>query len=383
MPRVAVMHIVDALRIGGAERVAINLANLLPRDRYEAYLCSTREEGPLAPLVAPHVGRLSLRRRSILDPSAVLAVVRFIRAHRIRILHAHCSALYFARLASLFPPFPTVVWHDHYGRYAFNDRPVWLYKLATRSVGGVVAVNRPLQEWSRGALGVPSDRVWYIPNLVQLEGGSGLEAPLPGNPGQRIVCVANIRPQKDHANLLEAMRLLIADVPGAHLLLVGDYADKAYCDSVIQRISALGLSRQVTYLGARHDIPAILRECAIGVLGSSSEGLPLALLEYGMAGLPAVATNVGQCPEVLDDGAAGVLVPPSSPQSLADALRSLLASPRDRAELGTRLKTRVESQYSAERVMARICEVYRQLLGEQSAGGDEDYVELKTASSIR
>ncbi|MGA2715464.1 MAG: glycosyltransferase [Bryobacteraceae bacterium] len=381
MPRVAVMHVVDALRIGGAERAAINLSNLLPRDCYDAYLCTTREEGPLANLVAPHVGRVSLGRRSILDPSAVLALVRFIRARQIRILHAHASALFFARLASLFPPFPAVVWHDHYGRYAFNDRPVWLYKLATKSIGGVVAVNRPLEEWSRRALGVPSERVRYIPNLVQLEGGSGLDAPLPGNPGQRIVCVANIRPQKDHANLLEAMRLLTADVPEAHLLLVGDYADKAYCDSVLREISALGLSRNVTYLGARRDVPAILRACAIGVLGSRSEGLPLALLEYGMAGLPVVATNVGQCPEVLDDGAAGLLVPPSSPQSLAEGLRYLLASPGTRDELGTRLKARVESQYSADRIMARICKVYRQVLGDESADGDEDYVDVKIASA--
>jgi len=380
MSRVAVMHVVDALRIGGAERVAINLANLLPQDRYDAYLCTTRDEGPLANLVAPHVRRLSLRRRSTLDLSAVLALVKFVRANQIRILHAHASALYFARLVSLFPPFPKVIWHDHYGRYAFNDRPVWLYKLATRSVGGIVAVNRPLEEWSRRALGVPSERVWYIPNLVQLEAASALGAPIPGEPGRRIVCVANIRPQKDHLNLLGAMRLLIAGEPAAHLLLVGDYADKEYCDSVLRQISALGLSNHVTYLGARHDIPAILRACDIGVLGSRSEGLPLALLEYGMAGLPAVATNVGQCPEVLDQGGAGSLVPPASPQRLADALRSLLASPGDRATLGKRLKARVESQYSAERVIARICDVYGQVLRSGNPR-DEDFAEAKVASS--
>src|SRR5450755_4697314 len=78
MPRIAVMHVVDALRIGGAERVAINLANLLPQDDYDAYLCTTRDEGPLANLVAPHVKSLSLRRRSTLDLSAVLALVKFV-----------------------------------------------------------------------------------------------------------------------------------------------------------------------------------------------------------------------------------------------------------------------------------------------------------------
>src|SRR5580700_1982045 len=149
MGRIGVMHVVDALRIGGTERVAVNLTNLLPRDRYDAYLATTREEGPLAELVQPHVGRLALSRRSTRDLSAVRRFSKFAAEHKIRILHAHGSALFFARLASLLPPYPTVIWHDHYGRYAFNDRPVWLYKLATRGLGGVIAVNRPLEAWSR------------------------------------------------------------------------------------------------------------------------------------------------------------------------------------------------------------------------------------------
>jgi len=381
--RVGVMHVLDALRIGGAERVAVNLANLLPQDRYESFLCTTREEGPLSEFVAPHVGRLFLERGSTVDIAAVSRLVKFVRSHEIQILHAHASALFFARLASLFPPYPAVVWHDHYGRYAFNDRPVWLYKAVTRRIGGVIAVNGPLADWSRNSLKIPSGRVWYIKNLVRLEGGSQHQVELPGTPGSRIVCVANIRPQKDHFNLLQAMLVLKAKFPGAHLLLVGDFADREYCDSVLREISQLGLGGHVTYLGARHDVPAILRSCDIGVLGSLSEGLPLSLLEYGMAGLPAVATDVGQCPEVLDDGAAGVLVPPADPRKLAGALASLLTSPERRVALGERLKQRVEAEYSAEKVVSRICDVYSHVLGCESGRGDGDLVREEVVSVAR
>ena len=380
--RVGVMHVLDALRIGGAERVAVNLANLLPKDRYESFLCTTREEGPLAEFVAPHVGRLFLKRGSTVDIAAVSRLVKFIRSHDIRILHAHASALFFARLASLFPPYPAVIWHDHYGRYAFNDRSVSLYKAVTRRIGGVIAVNGPLADWSRNSLKVPPGRVWYIKNLVRLEGGSQHKVELPGTPGNRIVCVANIRPQKDHSNLLQAMHVLRAKFPGAHLLLVGDFADREYCDSVLKQISQLGLERNVTYLGARNDVPAILRGCDIGVLGSLSEGLPLSLLEYGMAGLPAVATKVGQCPEVLDDGAAGVLVPPADSKALADALASLLTSAERRAVLGKRLKQRVEAEYSAEKVVSRICDVYNYVLGGE-VRGDKDFVNEEIVGAAR
>jgi glycosyltransferase involved in cell wall biosynthesis len=287
---------------------------------------------------------------------------KFIRQHQIQLLHAHATALFFARMLAALPPFPKLIWHDHYGRYAFNDRSIPLYKAATTGVGAVIAVNQPLEAWSRESLGIPSDRVRYIPNLVEMGTDTTLREPLPGNPGRRIVCVANMRPQKDHLNLLEALRLLAVDFPDVQLLLAGGDSDPAYCALVLEKIRAMNLSGNVTYLGARADIPAILRASDIGVLASQSEGLPLALLEYGMAGLPVVATAVGQCPEVLHNGEAGLLVPPSSPTELAEALRSLLANPQDRSRLGARLQHHVAARYSPDGIIAQLCQVYSKVL---------------------
>ena len=98
------------------------------------------------------------------------------------------------------------------------------------------------------------------------------------------------------------------------------------------------------------------------MLSSVSEGLPLALLEYGAARLAAVATAVGQCPEVLDGGSAGLLVPPRSPDLLAQALIALLKSPDKRRELGDRFYERVQALYSTEAVIGRICDVYQAVL---------------------
>ena len=73
---------------------------------------------------------------------------------------------------------------------------------------------------------------------------------------------------------------------------------------VQERIQQHGLESHVFLLGSRSDVPSILSGCDIGVLSSASEGMPLALLEYGVAGLPTVATRVGQVPEILDEGRA-------------------------------------------------------------------------------
>jgi len=178
--------------------------------------------------------------------------------------------------------------------------------------------------------------------------------------------VANLRPLKDHPTLLAAMGNVAGQAPAAHLILVGD-GNPEYRESLRRKAEERGLSDRVTLLGQRPDVPAILRGCDVGVLASRAEGLPLALLEYGMAGLPTVATRVGQCPDVLDNGQAGLLVEPGDPHSLAEALLTLLGSPAQRAELGTRLRQRVQQHHDARAILGQIGAIYDQVLASRGA----------------
>jgi len=358
MVRVGVMHITDTLDAGGAERVAVDLVNLLPRERYQTHLCTTRRDGPLADLVAEDVGRLRLERKQRFDARALRSMADYIRRNQIQILHAHGTSLFIAELVSFFPPRPAVIWHEHYGRLASEDHRAWLYRWAARRISGLITVNQPLAEWSRRRLRVPAERVWYIPNFVCEARSNGGLCDLPGKSGARIVNVANFRSEKDQLTLLRAMALVIRQMPAAHLLLVGAAVDPSYFDLMKKEITRQGLGQHVSLLGLRSDVPAILQSCDIGVMSSASEGLPMALLEYGMAGLPVVATRVGQCAEVLDEGRAGILVPPVAPDKLAEVLLSLLCSPERRASLVELFHRRVQKVYSPGPIIQPICRVY-------------------------
>ncbi len=352
------MHMTDTLDAGGLERVAVNLVNALPRERFSLSLCTTRRGGPLAGLIAPDVAQLELGRRHTVDVRAFWRLGKFLREHNVRVVHAHGTSLFVAVLASFLPPYPSVVWHDHYGYQQVRPRSVSLYRPSAGRARGVIAVNELLAQWSRDALRVRSDRVWYVPNFVVQPSTADAAPDLPGVPGGRVVCVANLRPQKSHPDLLRAFSGVVRVHPEAHLLLVGAPVDAAYAARLPDLIRELSLERSVTLLGERDDVPSILARCDVAVLSSVSEGFPLALVEYGMAGLPVVATAVGQCGEMLEEGRAGVLVAAGDHEAMAAGINDLLQARSRRVDLGERLRQRVCQKYGKDAVLRQVTHVY-------------------------
>lgn len=363
-----VLHIIDALEAGGQERVAVNLANHLPQERFRSLFCTTRRNGPLLGKLASHVTRLQMRRRHRFDMQAIRSLLQFIREQDIKILHAHGPSLFIAIVASLFSPFPAVIWHVHRGRMATGEGTIWPYKLVASRIKAIIAVNQALADWSCRTLHLASNKVWYVPNFVWRDNEIEQKENtiLPGHESFRIVCLANLRPLKDHPTLLQAMGLVIQQVSQAHLLLVGSTGDFEYLEGIQRLISQLHLEKHVSLLGHRNDVLDLLGACDIGVLSSTSEGFPMTLLEYGMAGLPTVATRVGQCPEVLDDGRAGILVEPGSATQLAEALLELLRSRDRRQYFGKQLNRHVHEQFNQHRILDKICLCYETVMGQSN-----------------
>lgn len=352
------MHMIDALVHGGAERAAISIANLLPRDRYTSHLCTTRDDGAQAGLVAGHVARLRLSRQHRFDVRALKRLMTYIRRNEIDIIHAHTSSLFLAQIAALLSPYPAVVWHVHYGRDAEEDRPARMYRLAARNAKAVIAVSEPLVKWLSRRLHIEEQRLWYLPNFVGHVKPGPNEVDLPGSEGFRIVNIANFRKEKDQINLVRAMAVVHKQEPRAHLILVGAPNDRDYLATIEAEIAQHELQDCISILGARTDVAEILQKCDIGVLSSVTEGLPIVLLEYGQAGLPVVATDVGECSVVLDHGRSGKLVPPSAPKDLAEAILGLLKSAEERSSLGIRFRLRTEQNYGAEQGIHKICQIY-------------------------
>lgn len=168
------------------------------------------------------------------------------------------------------------------------------------------------------------------------------------------ICVARFQPQKSLHTLVEAACHLD---PGIRVLLVGDGSLRQEIEDQIASTGA-----RVELLGLRDDVGDLLVAADIAVLSSAWEGVPFFVHEAAWCGLPLVATDVGGTPIVVRDGETGVLVPPSRPDMIAQALNMLAGDPELRARLGATAHDVEVAEFSMSAMLTAIESVYEEAL---------------------
>ncbi|NYT38469.1 glycosyltransferase family 1 protein [Allopusillimonas soli] len=185
--------------------------------------------------------------------------------------------------------------------------------------------------------GVPRAHVATVYPAVDLQprpAGSTLRTELGLGSDDIIVgCVAVMRFQKGHKELLDAMEPIVRARPNVHLVIVGG-GSQAVVDAVKAHAYGLEIQDRVHFLGQRRDVPNLLEGFDIFALATRIEASGTAFVEAGAAGLPVVGTRVGGVPEMVRDGETGILVPLDDRQSLTEALMRLIDDPILRRQMG-------------------------------------------------
>ena len=182
---------------------------------------------------------------------------------------------------------------------------------------------------------------------------AGLRKELGVDPARSVIgMVARGHPMKDPGNLVRAVALLQARGHPVHLVIVGSGLDESNLD-LVKLVRECGLGAQVSLLGARTDVPALVAGFDVAALSSAwGEGFPNVLGEAMASGVPCVATDVGDCSWVI--GPHGVIVPPRHSEALANALGRLLdLGPDARQQLGLAARARILQHFSLQEVVAQ------------------------------
>ncbi|MCG9973043.1 glycosyltransferase family 4 protein [Christiangramia crocea] len=340
-----ILQLIDTLNSGGAERMALNYFLAVKKCGFESYIAVSREEGFLAEQIRYSPGYKFLKKSNAADLLAFYKLKKIISLHKIDIIQAHGSSWFWAVLCKISGSKIKVVWHDHFGDSENLDkRKSILLKKASRYFDGIISVNNNLRNWAKHTLKFKKPLI-YLPNFVNQP--ISLERKvLRGDCQFKIVCVANLRPQKDHFTLIKAFKM-IQHKFDVSLHLFGRHSDDAYFFEVKTLVEN---NPGIFYDGEVSNVMNFLADADMGVLSSNSEGLPLALLEYGMAGIPVICTKVGECSNIIEDD--GFLVEANKPEELAAAMKYYLENREKSKQDSINFNRRIKNDYSEEAILS-------------------------------
>lgn len=297
-----IIQLIDSLQTGGAEMMAVRIANELDKSSIVSHIVATRSTGELVNQVRDNVNIYCINKRNSFDLISFFRLVFYIKKHGITHIHAHSNSIYFAVVSKIFNTKLKIIWHDHYGESEYiQQRHARILKLIARFIDAEIAVNNLLHDWAKSYLKI--DKVVMINNIVDTD--RFIQSPLLAYNGEiKILLLANFREQKNHFLALDILQKLEITYPGKFSLhLVGNIIDPEYFSRIEKKI--LESSLNVKIYNHESDSRKLIEESHICLITSRSEGLPLAILEYAAIGRPIVSSNVGQIPYVINNGVSG------------------------------------------------------------------------------
>ena len=359
--RIKVFMIITRLDKGGSAYLFKEIAENLDKERFELRIVSglTRDPGleikewmdKRSILYLP-----SLRREinPFLDLYSLFRLYRLIRAERPEIVHTHTSkAGVLGRIAAFLNRVPGIIHMPHghvfYGYFGKTKTSlfIWIERLMARFTDKIITLT-DFEKRDYISLGIGKEE-----KFITIHGGIDpgrfskridkgvLKGELGLSPEETVIgwigrlervkgCEYFIRGSKGVKERMKHKRL--------RFLVVGDGSLRTYLERLARE---LGLSEDMIFMGERTDIPEIMGALDLFVLSSLNEGLGRVILEAMASRVPVIATEVGGVPEIVIDGVTGILVPPASPEKLAEAICMVLSDEEIQKRLISNAEERV------------------------------------------
>ncbi|MET0963811.1 MAG: TIGR03088 family PEP-CTERM/XrtA system glycosyltransferase [Noviherbaspirillum sp.] len=361
-PAPLVVHLIYRFDFGGLETLVAECINRMPARQYRhAVVCLTGYTEFARKISRPDVEIIALDKPPGLALATHFKLWKLLRRLKPAVLHSYnLAAVEYACTAAL-AGVPVRV-HAEHGRdagdpHGLNRKHNLLRRGVTPFIDRYIPVSEDLQCWLRQVVGVPDAKTLMIANGVDTE----RFAPRVRAARDEFVIgtVGRIQDVKNHSGLIDAFVLLRQMLPAQRdrlrLSIVGD---GPLMGMITEKVRAAGLQDVVWLPGSRTDIADLMAGFNVFALPSIAEGTPVTILEAMACGLPVVASRVGGIPEVVDHQATGLLVQPSDPVALAEALAVYAQDAQLAARHGAAGRMRVERSNSIAAMVAGYAGLY-------------------------
>ncbi len=364
-----VVHIIDDLGVGGAQRQLVELVRALDPNEFAVEVISL-SDGRTAHAEAIRQAGIPLHvipQSGFWSWPTLIRLTRLLRARHPALVQTWLfTADLYGRLAARAAGVPVVI---STVRNVDDEKP-WHYVAIDRVLAGATdafVVNaQVVGERLRRREGVPARKIHTIYNGVDLSAfdpaqtDGAVRATLEAPPEAVVIgAIGRLAVQKDHATFLRAAALVHARVPEAWFVIVGN---GPLHEELNRLIAALGLSGCAHVMDECTNIQELLAALDISIISSRYEGCCNVILESMAMAKPVVATAVGGNPELVVPEATGLLVPVNDPQALAEAILRLVGDRTHAQAMGREGRRRVEAHFTIPRMAAQTTDVYRRLM---------------------
>lgn len=353
-----ILQILPRLDAGGVETGTVDLSKELVKRGHKVIVVSNGGKlvKDIVDADVKHI-RLPVHKKSLITIiKMVKELERIIKEERIDIVHARSrvpAIISFFASRHTKAVFITTA-HGYYSTH-FLSRPMGWGKF-------VIVASNIVGRHMMEDFGVPHARIRFIPRGVDLERFKFNPIdPSQSKPEYKIGIIGRITPIKGHKFFLEAIARVVRIFPKVKIWIVGEapHDKPEYKENLKSLSRRLNIEKFVEFLGARHDIPAIMSELDLLVLSSvGQEAFGRVIIEAGASGVPVISTRVGGAIDIIEDGKTGLFVDPCDIMKMVDSILTVL---RDRSlarNMAMELRKKVEKEYSLTRMAETMIALY-------------------------
>jgi sugar transferase (PEP-CTERM/EpsH1 system associated) len=361
-----VVHLVYSFGCGGLQTLLAECIDRLPAAQYRhAVVCLTKITDNSTIVGRADTAFFELGKPPGNDFPTHIKLWKLLRQLRPVILHTYNVGTLEYSLTAVLAGVPVRI-HAEHGRDSVeidgnHGRYNLLRRLLIPIVDAYVPVSADLAHWLRNTIRVPERKITSVTNGVDMVRYSP-SRPLRGddNGPLWIGTVGRADRIKNQIELLDSFQVLLERFPlPQHDLRLAIIGDGPMLGELRELVASKGLKDRVWMPGARNDIADVIRGFSIFVLPSLSEATPVVILEAMASGLPIVATRVGGVPDLVVENETGLLVAPSDPGALADAIATYVLDGEMRRRHGIAGRARIEAAYSIDAMIAGYASLYR------------------------
>lgn len=356
-----ILQILPELNVGGVETGTLDLAKYLVRQGHKAVVVSAGGElvRELESSGAKHY-QLPVAKKSIISiVKTIPLLAEIIKKEEIDIVHARSRVpawiAYFACRKTRIILITTC--HGYYSKHLFSQVMGWGRR--------VIVLSNVIARHMIEDFGVPHERIRLVARSVDLEKFQYLSPDKKRKEDFSVGIIGRLTPLKGHKDFIKAMAKVARTVPRLKIWIVGDAPSsrEAYKEELQVLVRRLGLWHCTEFLGTQRDIPTILSQLDVLVLATTThEAFGRVIIEANAAGVPVVATEVGGVVDIVENNKTGLLVAPSDPGGMAEAVLRIFKDPALAQGLAEKAYEKLKSKYNVELMVKNTLDVYRDAL---------------------